>query len=117
MLEFTERYNAVTYYMEENQCSTPEITEAANKSNNYNTRQFKKNLFSSLADAEKPLVRHVLAEQDEAELVLEDILNFRDQNISLNEMSVLSRNHVQKAQLPVVLTYAGIPFGVHFKFS
>ena len=113
MLEFPERYNAVTYYMEENYRSTPEILEAANQSINYNTRQFKKNLFSSLADGEKPLVHHVWAAQDEAELVLENILNFRDQEIPLNEMSVLYRNHVQSAALQVVLTHAGIPFVVH----
>ncbi|MBL4825591.1 MAG: ATP-dependent helicase [SAR324 cluster bacterium] len=113
MLEFPERYEAVTYYMEENYRSTPEILEAANQSINYNTRQFKKNLFSSLAEGEKPQVHHVWAAQDEAELVLENILNFRDQDISLNEMSVLYRNHVQSAALQVVLTHAGIPFVVH----
>ena len=113
MLEFPERYQAVTYYMEENYRSTPEILEAANQSINYNTRQFKKNLYSSLAEGEKPLVHHVWAAQDEAELVLENILSFRDQEISLNEMSVLYRNHVQSAALQVVLTHAGIPFVVH----
>ncbi|MEC7887742.1 MAG: ATP-dependent helicase, partial [SAR324 cluster bacterium] len=102
MLEFPERYKAVTYYMEENYRSTPEILEAANQSINYNTRQFKKNLFSSLADGEKPRVHHVWAAQDEAELVLDNILNYRDQDIPLNEMSVLYRNHVQSAALQVV---------------
>ena len=113
MLEFPERYQAVTYYMEENYRSTPEILEAANQSINFNTCQFKKNLYSSLAEGEKPLVHHVWAAQDEAELVLENILSFRDQEISLNEMSVLYRNHVQSAALQVVLTHAGIPFVVH----
>jgi len=113
MLEFPERYKAVTYYMEENYRSTPEILEAANQSINYNTRQFKKNLFSSLADGEKPRVHHVWAAQDEAELVLENIFYFRDQEIPLNEMSVLYRNHVQSAALQVVLTHAGIQFVVH----
>lgn len=42
MLEFPERYKAVTYYMEENYRSSPEILEAANQSINYNTRQFEK---------------------------------------------------------------------------
>ena len=113
MLEFPERYQAVTYNMEENYRSSPEILDAANRSINYNTRQFEKNLFSSLAEGEKPLVHHVWAAQDEAELVLENIFYFRDQEISLNEMSVLYRNHVQSAALQVVLTHAGIPFVVH----
>ena len=113
MLEFPEHYQAVTYNMEENYRSSPEILDAANRSINYNTRQFEKNLFSSLAEGEKPLVHHVWASQDEAELVLEKILSFRDEDISLNEMSVLYRNHVQSAALQVVLTHAGIPFVVH----
>ena len=59
MLEFPEKYKAVTYYMEENYRSSPEILEAANQSINYNTRQFEKNLFSSLPGGEKPIVHHV----------------------------------------------------------
>ena len=113
MLEFPERYQAVTYNMEENYRSSPEILDAANRSINYNTRQFEKNLFSSLAEGEKPLVHYVWAAQDEAELVLENILSFREKDIPLNEMSVLYRNHVQSAALQVVLTHAGIPFVVH----
>ena len=113
MLDFPERYKAETYYMEENYRSTPEILEAANQSINYNTRQFKKNLFSSLSDGDKPVIHHVWAAQDEAELILDNIINFRDQDISLKEMSVLYRNHVQSAALQVVLTHAGIPFVVH----
>ena len=113
MLEFPERYQAVTYNMEENYRSSPEILDAANRSINYNTRQFEKNLFSSLAEGEKPLVHYVWASQDEAELVLENILSFREQDIPLNEMSVLYRNHVQSAALQLVLTHAGIPFVVH----
>ena len=42
MLEFPEKYKAVTYYMEENYRSSPEILEAANQSINHNTRQFEK---------------------------------------------------------------------------
>ena len=61
MLEFPERYEAVTYNMEENYRSSPEILDAANRSINYNTRQFEKNLFSSLAEGEKPLVHYVLS--------------------------------------------------------
>ncbi|MDE0787958.1 MAG: ATP-dependent helicase [SAR324 cluster bacterium] len=113
MLEFPERYQAVTYNMEENYRSSPEILDAANRSINYNTRQFEKNLFSSLAEGEKPLVHYVWAAQDEAELVLENILSFREKDIPLNEMSVLYRNHVQSAALQLVLTHAGIPFVVH----
>ena len=113
MLEFPKQYNAITYYMEENYRSTPEILETANQSINHNTRQYKKNLFSSLPEGEKPCVHHVWSAQDEAEIVLENIFSYMDQEISLNEMSVLYRNHVQSAVLQVALTHAGIPFVVY----
>ena len=113
MLEFPEKYKAVTYYMEENYRSSPEILDAANQSINYNTRQFEKNLFSSLPVGEKPIVHHVWSSEDESELVLKSILGYRDQEIPLNEMSVLYRNHVQSAVLQVKLTHAGIPFVIH----
>ncbi len=113
MLEFPEKYKAVTYFMEENYRSSPEILEAANQSINYNTCQFEKNLFSSLPLGEKPIVHHVWSSDDEAELVLKSIIGYRDQEIPLNEMSVLYRNHVQSAVLQVKLTHAGIPFVIH----
>ncbi len=113
MLDFPEKYKAVTYYMEENYRSSPEILEAANQSINYNSLQFKKNLFSSLPVGEKPIAHHVWSSEDEAELVLKSILGYRDQDIPLNEISVLYRNHVQSAVLQVTLTHAGIPFVVH----
>ena len=113
MIEFPKRYNAITYNMEENYRSTPEILKTANQSINHNTRQFKKNLFSSLPKGDKPSVHHVWSAQDEAELILENILNYRDLGIALNEMSVLYRNHVQSAVLQVVLTHANIPFVVY----
>ena len=112
MLDFPKKYKAVTYHMEENYRSTPEILETANSSINHNTHQFKKKLFSTLSKGEKPSVHHVWSPQDEAELVLKNILNYRDQGISLNQMSVLYRNHVQSAVLQVVLTHADIPFVV-----
>jgi len=113
MLEFPKRYKAATYYMEENYRSSPEILNVANQSINYNTRQFEKNLFSSLPEGERPLVHHVWASQDEAELVLDNIISFRDKDIPLNEMSVLYRNHVQSVALQVLLTHAGLPFVVY----
>ncbi len=113
MLEFPERYSADVYRMEENYRSTPEILEAANQSINHNTSQFEKNLFSRLPSSDKPLVYHVWGPQEEAELVTQAILAFQDQDISLNDMSVLYRNHVQSAVLQITLTHAGIPFVIH----
>tara|TARA_B100000700_G_scaffold325085_1_gene432883 strand:+ start:113 stop:2134 length:2022 start_codon:yes stop_codon:yes gene_type:complete len=112
MINFPRQYKAITYYMEENYRSTPEILETANQSINHNKRQFKKNLFSSLPEGEKPSVHHVWSAHEEAEIVLENILKYRDKGVPLNEMGILYRNHVQSAILQVVLTHANIPFVV-----
>ena len=113
MLEFPKQYKAKIYYMEENYRSSPEILETANQSINHNSLQFKKNLFSSLPKGDKPSVHYVWSAQEEAELVLEKILSFIDKGLSLKEMSILYRNHVQSAVLQVVLTHANIPFVVY----
>ena len=113
MLDFPKRFKAITFNMEENYRSTPEILNTANQSINHNTRQFKKNLFSSLPQGEKPSVHHVWSAKEEAELILEKILNQRDQGLSLSNMSILYRNHVQSAVLQVVLTHANIPFVIY----
>ena len=59
------------------------------------------------------MVHQLWDSSDEAEVVLNQLLALRDEGLSLDEMSVLYRNHVQAAVLQVVLTQAGIPFMVH----
>ena len=113
ILEFPEKNKAQVYHLEQNYRSSPEILNAANLSINHNTRQFEKNLFSELPPGEKPVVHQLWDSSDEAEVVLNQLLALRDEGLSLDEMSVLYRNHVQAAVLQVVLTQAGIPFMVH----
>ena len=113
ILEFPEKNKAQVYHLEQNYRSSPEILNAANLSINHNTRQFEKNLFSELPPGEKPVVHQLWDSSDEAEVVLNQLLALRDEGLSLDEMSVLYRNHVQAAVLQGVLTQAGIPFMVH----
>lgn len=113
ILEFPERFNAQVYHLEQNYRSTPEILDAANESINHNTRQFEKQLYSKLPPGCKPMLHQLWNMQEEAEVVLDNLLRLRDEDIPLESMSVLYRNHVQSASLQVSLTHAGIPFQVH----
>ncbi|MBF0286199.1 MAG: ATP-dependent helicase [SAR324 cluster bacterium] len=118
ILDFPVRYNAAVYRLEQNYRSTPDILALANSSINQNKEQFQKELYSLLPNLERPALYRLYDLESEAEIVVGRILELKDQNISLNEMSVLYRNHVQSATLQVALTQRGIPYivrsGVQF---
>lgn len=110
ILDFPMKYKAMTYRLEQNYRSTPNILALANSSINLNKEQFRKELYSILPELEKPSIYYLYDSAAEAEVVVAQILKLRDQDLKLNEMSVLYRNHVQAAALQLVLTERGIPF-------
>lgn len=118
ILEFPDKYQATVYRLEQNYRSTPEILALANCSINLNKSQFRKDLYTILPRLVKPALYAIYDTEREAEVVVEQIFKLKDQDISLNEISVLYRNHVQSATLQLALTQRGIPFiirsGVQF---
>ena len=112
ILGFPERHGGEMYRLEQNYRSTPDILELANSSINHNTEQFTKQLQAVLPQGEKPMLTHFRDEYEEADYLVERILEYRDQDISLEEMGVLYRNHMQSAALQMRLTQAGIPFTI-----
>lgn len=113
ILEFPEHFNATLFRMEQNYRSTPQILNTANGSINHNQQQFEKHLFTELTPGELPTIHELWDPQEEADLLLDTIQELRDHELSLNQMAVLYRNHVQSATLQVELTRAGIPFVIH----
>lgn len=118
ILDFPEKYNATIYHLEQNYRSTPDILALANSSINMNKEQFRKELYSILPNLEKPMLHYLYDVEEEAHVVVEQILKLQDQDVRLNEISVLYRNHVQAAVLQLALIERGIPFlvrsGVQF---
>ncbi len=110
ILDFPNQYNAATFRLEQNYRSTPDILELANNSINFNSEQFEKELYTRRPNLEKPVLYKLFDPNAEAEIVVERILKLQDEDVSLNEMAVLYRSHVQAATLQVVLTQRGIPF-------
>jgi superfamily I DNA/RNA helicase len=70
-------------------------------------------LFTELASGDLPTLHELWDPQEEADLLLDTIHELRDRELSLNDIAVLYRNHVQSATLQVELTRAGIPFVIH----
>ncbi|MDH4248417.1 MAG: ATP-dependent helicase, partial [Deltaproteobacteria bacterium] len=112
ILSFPERFKAVTYRLEQNYRSTPEILNLANLSINRNTEQFEKHLEAHRPSGAPPLVTRLRDEYEEADFVVSRLMEFRDQDIPLRAMGVLYRNHAQSAVLQMRLSERGIPFQV-----
>jgi DNA helicase-2/ATP-dependent DNA helicase PcrA len=110
ILHFPERLGAVTYRLEENYRSTPDILDLANASINQNQAQFLKNLRAVKPRAVRPQVTHVYDWREEADFVAERVLEYHDREIPFRDMGVLYRNHSQSAELQLRLTEQGIPF-------
>ena len=110
ILHFPQRMGGEVYRLEENYRSTPNILDLANESINHNEAQFPKNLRAVKPESVHPQITHTYDWREEAELIVERILDYHDQDISFREMGVLYRNHSQSAELQLRLTEQGIPF-------
>ncbi|MDH5751057.1 MAG: ATP-dependent helicase [Deltaproteobacteria bacterium] len=112
ILDFPERFGGQVFRLEQNYRSSPEILNLANHSINHNTEQFEKRLEAIRPAAGLPGMACLRDEYEEADYVLEKIMEFRDRDIPLSQMGVLYRNHAQSAVLQMRLSERGIPFQV-----
>jgi DNA helicase II / ATP-dependent DNA helicase PcrA len=112
--EFPQRYpEAVTYKLETNYRSTPEILGLANVSIANNKRQFPKMLqaVKRSKDFKPALVPCANVEQQSA-FVASRILELRDEGASLEEICVMYRSHYHSLELQLELTRRNIPYRV-----
>ncbi|MDQ3801672.1 MAG: ATP-dependent helicase [Acidobacteriota bacterium] len=112
--EFPQRYpEAVTYKLETNYRSTPEILGLANTSIACNRRQFPKMLqaVKKSKDFKPALVPCSNVEQQSA-FVASRILELRDEGTSLEEIAVMYRSHYHSLELQLELTRRNIPYRV-----
>lgn len=113
MLNFPENnLGCVKYKLEENYRSTPEILNLANASINHNINQFEKNLYTKRPSGEKPMLCSCENQDQEAKLVCQLILDYRDNGIPLNEQSILFRAKYYSLRLEQELIRRNIPFEV-----
>ncbi|HEY0459400.1 MAG TPA: ATP-dependent helicase, partial [Pyrinomonadaceae bacterium] len=112
--EFPQRYpEAVTYKLETNYRSTPEILGLANTSIANNRRQFPKMLqaVKKSRDFKPALIPCSNVEQQSA-FIAARILELRDEGTSLEEIAVMYRSHYHSLELQLELTRRNIPYRV-----
>ncbi|MHA1727361.1 MAG: ATP-dependent helicase [Promethearchaeota archaeon] len=113
MLNFPERLQDTTKYkLEQNYRSTPEILNLANASIAHNENQFKKNLRTTRPSGEKPMMCPCEDLEQEAMLICQMILKYRDQGIDFHEQAVLFRAGFHRIQLEQELIRENIPYEV-----
>ena len=111
ILEFPKRYpGARIFKIESNYRSTPQILDLANDAIATNRQQYEKLLRAVRKAGVKPVVLQVLHPGEQASFVAAQMLELRDQGLSLNDMAVLYRSHFHSMELQMELTRRNIPF-------
>lgn len=111
MLNFPKKHpTALQYKLETNYRSNPEILNLANVSIGHNQNQFEKNLKTSRPSDEKPMMVPCADLEQEAELVCQQIIEYREQGIPLNEQAVLFRSSYNSLNIEQKLVQENIPY-------
>src|SRR5215204_2224229 len=112
--EFPQRYpEAVTYKLETNYRSTPEILGLANTSIANNRRQFPKMLQAVKKSRDfKPAMIPCSNVEQQSAFIASRILELRDEGTSLEEIAVMYRSHYHSLELQLELTRRNIPYRV-----
>lgn len=96
--------------LEENYRSTPQILNTANNVLKQAHTKFEKELYSKKDEGELPALVQSSSEHDQSRFITQAILQLREQNIPLNEVSVLFRNSRDSFDLELELNKKNIPF-------
>ncbi len=112
--EFPDRYpEAVTYKLETNYRSTPEILALANVSISNNRKQFPKMLTAVKKSKDfKPALVPCSDVEQQSAFIASRILELRDEGTSLEDIAVLYRSHYHSLELQLELTRRDIPYRV-----
>jgi len=112
ILDFPRHFNpaAQMITLDQNYRSTQPILAAANAVIDLAEQRFTKNLWSGRASAERPELVSVRDEADQAQYVVEKVLESREIGLALKSQAVLFRASGHSSQLEVELTRRNIPF-------
>jgi DNA helicase-2/ATP-dependent DNA helicase PcrA len=113
ILKFPDRNPGTNIFrLETNYRSTPEIVAFTNASMAHNASGFPKTLVSARGKGVKPLVVPAADAHEEANFLAQQILELRDEGVSLSQMTVLYRNHHDSILLQAELVARGVPYTV-----
>ncbi len=102
--------NCKIYKIEENYRSNQHILDVSNIIINEAFFKYEKNLFSKKIDGELPKIIMTKNEREQSLLVTQQILEYREIGIPLDDMAVLVRNAFHSFDLEIELEKANIPF-------
>ena len=113
IIDFPRRHpGARIFRLETNYRSVPEILALANSSIRHNRRQFEKTLRAVRPPGGLPQVVSAAEAGEQAEFVVQRMMDLRDEGYEFRDMAVLYRAHYHSMELQMELTRRGIPFQV-----
>ena len=112
ILNFVSEFSADKVLLSRNYRSTPEIVALANTSIRNNRYQIPKEIHAVAIQGSKPLYYRGNFPRDEAEFVVQHIVEKQNSGIPINEIAVLFRSTRQAAAVQIELSKADIPFVV-----
>lgn len=111
ILDFPSSFEHCDVYpIEQNYRSVQSILDFSNSILEHATFGYKKNLFSTLDNQEHPYIIATSDERQQSEFIVQQILEYRESGISLNQMAALIRSGYMSFDLEIALTKANIPF-------
>ncbi len=111
ILDFPKHFpSARTFKLETNYRSTQPVLDVANEVIKHNRDQFSKKLKHVRAGSIKPIIVPAVSDEQEAEFVVQKILELRDDGVPLREMAVLFRAAYHSQALEFELTRRDIPY-------
>ncbi len=114
ILNFAERYpRALTFKIETNYRSVPEVLALANAAIEPNTAQIRKHLQPARpGNGVLPALVAVDNPSAQAAFIAQRMLELQDEGVDLTEMAVIYRAHFHSLEVQMELTNRGIPFQI-----
>ncbi len=111
ILDFPKQFPETKMYrLTRNYRSTPEILNVANEVIRQNTKQFSKELSTVVDTFEKPSVAPTSSANQEAAYIAEQILELRDEGVSMRDIAVLFRAAFHSRALEMELMKRDVPY-------
>jgi DNA helicase-2/ATP-dependent DNA helicase PcrA len=120
ILRFPDTYpECVVIKIEENYRSNQKILDFTNSIIDNAKIGYKKRLFTKNSRQFIPVIKRVYGQQEEAEFIVDRIMELAEQNIPLNEIAVLNRADWHNRYIQVEMSKRGIPYVVvgGFRFN
>jgi DNA helicase II / ATP-dependent DNA helicase PcrA len=120
ILRFPETYpECFVLKIEENYRSNQKILDFTNSIMDNAKIGYKKKLFTKNQRQSSPVIKRVYGQQEEAEFIVDRIMDLIEQNIPLNEIAVLNRADWHNRYIQAEMSKRGIPYVVvgGFRFN